>query len=97
MIDLKNSPYAPFLEHLVRDVLALSPVSIGFVALLPDGGASTRYFGVQGPADIAAFAFQMESDAMYAVVEANARAILRTAEEAPEEDEGDDESEEELP
>lgn len=91
MTDITKTPYAPWLEQVVAYIAEEKPVKIGFAALLPDGKAATSYFGGAGNFDIAAMAYHMLTDALLAVMKANAKEIVAAAmpdDEKEEEDNG---------
>lgn len=46
MADIRSEPYAAWLEGALPELVDMHPVSIGIVALLPDGGSATNYWEV---------------------------------------------------
>lgn len=89
MTDITKTPYAPWLEQIVAYIAEAKPTKIGFAALLPDGEAATAYFGGAGNCDIAAMAYHMLTDALLAVMKANAKEIVAAA--MPDDDEKEEE------
>ena len=90
MEDVTKSAYAEWLEEFIKSIMEYKPEKIGVCALLPDGGTLTDYYGDCWYLDKAAMGFQMQSDAQFDVTIANARMILEAAEEAEDEQDGDD-------
>lgn len=82
----KMKPYAEWLEEFIKNLIAFQPEKIGVCAVLPDGNVLTAYYGDCGPADKAEMGFHMNNDGILDTVFANAREIVRAAEEQ----EGDD-------
>lgn len=86
-MDVKETPYAAWLEGFIRAVMELRPTNIGIVMLLEDGRVSTAYFGGDCTHNCKAImGYQMYIDSLMDVVKANAKQILEAAGEAgPEE------------
>ena len=80
-MDVKKTPYAQFLEAVVRGVVENKPEKIAVVGVMPDGKVFTGTFGDCGPYDLAVMASHLMADAMMDIVKANAREIIRAAEE----------------
>ncbi len=85
-----DSPYADFLEKLIRDILELKPTKIGIAAILPDECCATTYFGKPCNTDKAVMAFMMEQDAIMDCVYANAKEIIAAAYDDTENEAGDE-------
>lgn len=81
MNDVTQSPYAGFLEALCESVVELKPTKIAVTGILPDGNAFTGIFGDCSPYDLATMAFHLQTDAMMEIVKANAKDILKAAQE----------------
>lgn len=86
MRDIRESPYAEFLENLCHQMMELQPVRIGLCAITEDGTTMTGYFGEICPEDKAVMAYHLQSDAIMDTVMANAKMIVEAAEETEEED-----------
>ena len=87
-MDVRESPYAPFLEKLIAGVMGEQPAQIGVCMLMPSGDAATIYYGDPCHHEVATMAYQINLDAMMAVIQANADQIVAAAE-SPEEEEGE--------
>lgn len=79
--DVTKSPYAGFLEMLIKTIMDLKPEQIAVVAVTKGGDVLTSTYGDCGPYDLAAMAFHLQADAMMEIVKANARDIIEAAEE----------------
>lgn len=88
MSDITKTPYAGFLEDVVRAIMEYQPSKIAFCTLNPDGTTLTGYFGDCDQQDKALIAHQIYSDSIMDVVKANARMILESADEEEFNDEG---------
>lgn len=44
MVDYTTKPYAHWLEDVLPDLVELDPVSIGLVAIFPNGTTGTAYY-----------------------------------------------------
>lgn len=86
MEDVTKTPYAGFLEMLIKNVVELKPEKIAVTGMMEDGTVFTAVYGDMSPYDLAAMGFHMQADAMFEIVKANAREII----EAAEEEEGED-------
>lgn len=95
MSDVRESPYAPWLEDVIKGIMAEQPTAIGVCMLLPTGDAATIYYGQPDHQEVALMAYHMNLDATMAVIHANADSIVSAAEdiEEGEEDNGTDYSE----
>lgn len=87
MEDIRQSPYAEWLEMILRDIMELKPKQIGICMILDDGEAATAYWGEVSYADKMAMANHMTVDGVMKVVMSNADTIVEAAEEMEEEDE----------
>lgn len=90
MEDVTKSAYAEWLEDFIKDIMEYKPERIGVCMLLPSGGTYTNYFGDCGHLDKAVVGYSMNLDAIMEVATANADQILAAAEQAEEEQDGDD-------
>ncbi len=95
-IDIANSPYAEWLEGVVKSVVTMQPDSMGFVAMREsDGMALTAYFGA-GVQDKSLMILHLLSDWVMELIENNAdtiRDIVLGEEDDKTDDEEDDEEE----
>lgn len=85
-MDVRDTPYAGWLEELIETLMETKPEKIGVVALLPGGDVVTGYFGDCGHTDKAIMAHNVQLDSLMDVVTANARDIVREAERQEDED-----------
>lgn len=83
-MDVTKTPYAEFLEMLVRNVVEMKPEQIAVTAVMPDGTAMTATYGDVGPYDLATMAFHMQADAIMDIVKANAKDIIEAAQDQEE-------------
>ena len=83
--EVQNSPYAEFLETVVRGIFDTQPDKIAFVASLPNGETLTAYYKSDAQ-DKAVFAHHIYSDSVMDVVVANV-GLLKEAMDAYEEEE----------
>ena len=90
MEDVTKSAYAEWLEDFIKDIMEYKPERIGVCMLLPNGGTYSNYFGDCGHLDKSLMGYTMNLDAIMEVATANADTILAAAEEAEEEQDGDD-------
>ena len=92
MNDVRESPYAPWLEDVIKGIMAEQPKAIGMCMLMPSGDAATIYYGQPGHQEVALMSYHMNLDAMMAVMQANADVIVTAAEDIEEkgEDNGTD-------
>ncbi|MBQ8264137.1 MAG: hypothetical protein IJY96_05105 [Oscillospiraceae bacterium] len=86
MSDIRESPYANWLEDMCAAVFEHKPVQIGICAINPDGTVLTAYYGEPNHADKAQIAHHIYSDAMMDIVMANAADVVEAAEEEGEDD-----------
>jgi hypothetical protein len=82
----KMKPYVEWLEGLIENLIEHQPEKIGVCAILPDGNILTGYYGDCCPKDKAEMGFHMNNDGVLDTVFANAREIVRAAEEDDSED-----------
>lgn len=87
MENITKTPYAGWLEMVLREIMERKPVKMGVVMLLEDGEAVSGYYGEVSPMDITMMANHMNLDAMWRIVCANADEILRIGMEMAEKDE----------
>ena len=87
-MDVRDTPYAGWLEELIGTLMEMKPEKIGMAAILPSGDVLTGYFGDCGHTDKAVMAHNIQLDSLMDVVMANARDIVREAERQEEEDGG---------
>ena len=83
-MDVTQTPYAEFLETLVRGVVENRPEKIAVVGVMPDGEVFTGAYGSYGdcgPYDLMQMASHLIADAVLDIVKANAKDIVRAAEE----------------
>lgn len=85
--DIRQSPYAEWLEMILRDIMEQKPKQIGICMILNDGAAATAYWGDVSHADKMSMSNHMMIDGMYDVVLANADQIVAAAEEMEDDDE----------
>lgn len=81
MEDIRESPYAEWLEMILRGIMEQKPERIGIVMMLPNGDAATAYWGEVSHMDKMTMANQMTIDGMMDVVMANADQIVEAADE----------------
>lgn len=84
MENITKTPYAAWLEKVLREIMARKPVKMGVVMLLEDGDAVSGYYGECCPMDISMMANHMNLDAMWRIICANADEILRIGKEMEE-------------
>lgn len=89
-MDVRKSPYAHFLENMIKGVMAEQPKHIGVCMLLPTGDAATIYYGYPSHQDVAVMSYHLSLDAMMGVVRGNADQIVNAAEDIEEENNGTD-------
>ena len=89
-MDVRDSPYATWLEGLIKAIMEHKPVAIGVCCLMDDGEAMTGYFGDVGHSDKAVMAYHLQIDAITDVIKANAAELIAAAEECEEEDNNDE-------
>lgn len=89
MEDIRQSPYAEWLEMILRGIMEQKPKQIGICMILDDGAAATAYWGEVSHADKMSMSNHMMIDGIYDVVLVNADQIVAAAEEM-EEDEDDE-------
>ena len=82
----KLTPYAQFLEEFAQQLVEYQPEKVCICAILPGGEILTWYFGDTGPQDKAVMAHNINCDAVMDTVVANAKTIVRAAEEQEDEE-----------
>lgn len=75
-----ESPYAEFLEDMIRLIMEHQPTHIAVSTLNPDNTYVTGYFGDCNQQDKALMAHQIYADSIMDIVIANARMIQEAAE-----------------
>lgn len=83
-MDVTKTPYAEFMETVVKGVVENQPEKIAVVGVMPDGEAFTGSYGDCGPYDLMQMASHLMADAMLDIAKANAKDIVRAAEEQEE-------------
>lgn len=86
MSDVRNSPYAGFLEEMCGQIMELQPDKISVCALMPDGTILNGYYGDCDQRDKALIADSIYKDSLMDFFRANARMLLEAAEEEPDEE-----------
>lgn len=87
MSDITKTPYAPFLEDVIRTIMEHRPTKIAVVSLNPDTYV-TGYFGDFNQQDKALLAHCIYSDSIIDIVLANAKMILEAADEEADDEDG---------
>lgn len=85
-MDVTQTPYAGWLEELIRMLLEMKPEKIAVAAIATNGEVLTGYYGDCTHVDKATMGYHMNLDATMDVVAANAREIIRAAEEQEDND-----------
>ena len=80
MDDIKNAPYAEWLEECIRTLVGMDPSRIGLCATLEDGSTMTAYYQCDAQ-DKAVFAHHIQSDVTMDVIRANIGMIRDALEE----------------
>ena len=86
MRDIRNSPYANWLEDMCSAAMEHKPALIGICMIGDDGTVLTSYYGEPNPADKAQIAHHIYSDSIMDIVMANAADVVEAAEEEGKED-----------
>lgn len=89
-MDVRESPYAPWLESVIEGIMLEKPSKIGVCMLLPTGDAATIYYGYPTHQDVAVMSYHLSLDATMQVLRANAGQIVDAAEDIEEENNGTD-------
>ena len=76
MDDVKKTPYAEWLEGMIRQIMENKPIRMGIVMVAEDGTTLTGYYGERSPEDIASMAWHLNMDAIWETVSVNADKIL---------------------
>lgn len=79
--DIRESPYASWLEDMCQTVMELKPATMGVCMIAEDGTVCTGYSGEISPQDKAMMAHHFYTDAIFEIMKANAKDILAAAEE----------------
>lgn len=83
MPDIKAQPYAEWLEECLKQLVEFQPVSIGIVAILPDGAVGTNYYNADNR-DRLIMCESIQHDSLIELIRVNAdtlRALLLEDEE----------------
>ena len=83
-MDIKDQPYAAWLEKTLRGIVEMQPERICLCARLPGGEVATSYYQCDA-SDMALFAHNIYSDAVLEVVRNNRDLLLDADEEGAEE------------
>ena len=86
-MSIQDTPYAEWLEGMIREVLENKPVRIGIVMITEEGTALTGYYGERTPEEMAAMAWHMNMDAVWEMVSVNADKLLIMGQELMESEE----------
>ena len=86
-MDVTKTPYADFLEKLIKSVVELKPDKITVAAVMPNGNIMTANYGDCSPFDMMAMASAIQTDAIVEIVMANAKDIIKAAEEDDDDEE----------
>lgn len=90
MDDVTKTPYAEWLEGMIRGIMEHKPVRMGICMVLENGDAMTGYYGECSPEDMAMMAYHLNMDSIWKVMEVNARQLIEIAQ-SEEEEESDGE------
>ncbi len=85
-MNIKDTPYAPWLEELIAMIMNLEPEKIGLCAITPSGDVLTCYYGDLFHTDKALMGYHMNLDATMDVIHNNAKEIVAAADEQEDED-----------
>ena len=92
-MSIQDTPYAEWLEGMIREVLENKPVRIGIVMITEEGAALTGYYGERTPEEMATMAWHMNMDAVWEMVSVNADKLLIMGQELMEaEEDGPDDA-----
>lgn len=89
MADMENvtkTPYAEWLEGMIREIMEHKPVRMGICMVLESGDAMTGYYGECSPEDMAMMAYHFSMDSIWRVLEVNARQLIEMAQEEEDEE-----------
>lgn len=89
-MDVRDSPYAAWLEGFIKAVMEHKPEMIGVCCIMENGESMTGYFGDVYHADKAVMAYHLQIDAITDVVKANAAQLIQAEEDDEEEDDADE-------
>lgn len=82
-MNIKESPYAEFLEEAIRALLGFAPVKIGLIALDADKNYLSAYYGDCDSQDKGTMGFLMQQDGMLDAVKVNMRWLQEEEEDYP--------------
>lgn len=71
MADIKDQPYAEWLEASLRELVDLQPRTIGIVCIMPDGSTGTQYFNADSR-DRTVMCEALQIDSLEELIKANA-------------------------
>ena len=83
-MDIREEPYAQWLEKTLRGIVEMKPERICLCAMLPGGEVATCYYQCDA-GDLALFAHNIYSDAMLEVIRNNRDLLQDDDEEAEDE------------
>lgn len=89
MDDITKTPYAEWLEQMLREIMARKPVRMAVVMITEKGETVTGYYGDHSPEDIGFMAMHMQFDSIWQLIGANADKILEMAQQTEEEEPDD--------
>ena len=91
MDNVTKTPYAAWLEGMIREIMEHRPVRMGVVLVMEDGEVLTGYYGDHSPEDIARMAYHLNMDSLWQLIGVNADQIVRMAKEMEEQEDSGDE------
>ena len=74
MADITAQPYARWLEQSLRQIVALRPITIGIVEIMPDGTTGTHYYNADNR-DRLIMCEAIQIDSLEELIRINAGAI----------------------
>lgn len=77
MKNVQETPYARWLEGMIRQIMESKPVRMGMVMVTEDGDTITAYYGDRSSQDIASMAWHMNMDSIWETIGVNADKILQ--------------------
>lgn len=87
MADIKEEPYAEWLEGVLREMLDLEPQSIAVVMLMPDGTRGTAYWNTDD-IDLAVMMDAIAEDKYLGWIRKNKEELLEALNEEGDDDDG---------
>lgn len=85
--NVTKTPYAEWLEGMIRTIMEHKPVRMGVCMVLENGEVFTGYYGEHSAEDMAVMAYHIQADSTWKLILANADQIVREAERMGEENE----------